>query len=104
MAPDRGERHRYQPSPGYLGFCRDCGKAAFDTRRTARRYARRRYPGEAGLRAYPCPRRIGAWHVGHLAPEIVSGAVSSERFYGPGGIGAHRRRCGNCLNRRGRLR
>lgn len=104
MTPARGEHHRYQPSPGYLGRCGECGKAAFETRRAARQYARRRYPGEPGLRAYPCPHRAEAWHVGHLAPEIVSGTVSSELFYGPRGIGAHRHRCGTRLEPKGRPR
>ncbi|WP_280432628.1 hypothetical protein [Nocardia brasiliensis] len=84
---------RWRVSPGYLGTCPACGKAAFRSRKTAKQYARRRYPG-AGLRAYECLRRAGAWHVGHPAPEVVTGAVSKQLFYGPGGIGAHRHRCG----------
>ncbi|MEG8179371.1 hypothetical protein GZH49_12620 [Nocardia terpenica] len=87
---------------GYVGACQECGKAAFATRKAAKQYARGRYPG-GGLRAYECRRRPGFWHVGHLAPEVASGEVPKQLFYGPGGIGHLRHRCGTRRDPKGRL-
>ncbi|WP_157556834.1 hypothetical protein [Nocardia acidivorans] len=87
---------------GFLGMCEQCGKAGFATRRIARQYARGRYPGTA-LHAYRCRHyRENCWHVGHHAPEVVSGEVPGHLFYGRDGIGVHRHRCGTRRRPQGR--
>lgn len=102
MTRPSGEHGPYRVAAGYRGFCPECGKTAFATRKTAKQYARGRYPG-AGLRAYPCPYLSGCWHVGHLAPEVACGDVAKHLFYGPGGIGQHRQRCGTRRDPKDRL-
>lgn len=100
-APAGSEPRRCPGFPGYLGKCPDCDKATFSTRKTAKQYARRLYPGK-GLHPYACPHRPEGFHVGHLAPEVVSGEVSKDLFYGPAGIGVHRYHCRTLRTRKGR--
>lgn len=46
--------------------CPGCGKRSYRTRRTARRVIRKNYPGEGGMRAYPCRMHGGlGFHIGH---------------------------------------
>lgn len=42
--------------------CASCGKQAFSSRKHARAFARRVFPG-AAMRAYRCPGVPGNWHV-----------------------------------------
>ncbi|MVU77131.1 hypothetical protein GPX89_07700 [Nocardia sp. ET3-3] len=103
MTPPAHEAPReYRVATGFLGMCEHCGKAGFASRKTARKYARGRYPGSA-LHAYQCRfHSDDCWHVGHLAPEVVSGDVRAHLFYGRDGVGAHRHRCGTRRRPQGR--
>lgn len=94
MPPEYDARPEYRLDSGFLGVCEPCAKVAFASRKAARKYARGRYPG-AGLRAYQCRHHdADYWHVGHHAPEVISGEVPKALFYGPGGIGVLRHRYG----------
>lgn len=101
-SPAHEAPREYRVATGFLGMCEHCGKAGFDSRKTARKYARGRYPGMR-LHAYQC-RHHGEhyWHVGHNAPEVVSGEVPAHLFYGRDGVGMHRHRCGTRRPREGR--
>ena len=60
----------------YLATCEIHGKRLFETRKGARRHARRAHPG-AHLSAYPC-RETGMWHFGHLPYPVVCGEAGRE--------------------------
>lgn len=52
---------------------------------------RGRYEGKPGtLHVYECLKNPGAWHLGHLAPDIVHGNTPRHTYYGPNGIGVIR--------------
>ncbi|WP_157978665.1 MULTISPECIES: hypothetical protein [Nocardia] len=82
---------------GYIGEC-SCGKRSFESRKAAKLYGRREYPGKR-LQAYRCRKnRAGAWHVGHVAVEVASGEVPKSLFYGPKGVGRVRQKQGTRMN------
>lgn len=61
--------------------CSECGKRTYPTRKTARRSAKRLYPGEH-LQPYLCrSSSVTRWHVGHIAEPVVHGAVSKDELY-----------------------
>ncbi|WP_280389823.1 hypothetical protein [Nocardia wallacei] len=76
-----------------VGFCQRCGKNSYVSRKVARAIVRRRFPGER-LQAYRCPHLPGVWHGGHVAPEVASGEIAKQLFYGPQGVGEVRRKQG----------
>jgi hypothetical protein len=76
-----------------MGYCPGCGKLAYKSRKLARLIVRRRFPGEQ-IQAYRCPHIEGGWHAGHTAPEVASGEIPKDVFYGPNGVGEVRRRAG----------
>lgn len=47
--------------------CQRCQHGTYDTRRAARRAARRHHPNDPGLNAFRCPFGNG-WHYGHDNP------------------------------------
>lgn len=55
---------RDQP-PARVGRCMPCDRAAYTSRKAARRAARTTLPGEANVSAYPCPSQPDLWHFGH---------------------------------------
>lgn len=50
---------------GRQGYCYNCGKMSFDSRKTARANARRNFPHEQ-LNAFRCYVDDDVWHYGHL--------------------------------------
>ena len=48
--------------PDHVGYCMDCGKLSYRSRKAARRAARAAHPGES-LQAYEA--HPGVWHYGH---------------------------------------
>ena len=73
---------------GYIGQCPSpgCGKRSFRDRKAAKRYARRQYPSDR-MQAYECRKGGIGFHVGHAAPEVVSGEIPKQQFYGKTGVG-----------------
>lgn len=60
-----------------------CLRAVFLGREQAKAAIRQNYPGDNTLRPYKsCDGR--GFHLGHLAPEVVSGEFTREDFYTPG--------------------
>ncbi|WP_280412564.1 hypothetical protein [Nocardia asiatica] len=84
---------------GYVGVCGHCGKRSFNTRKAAKLYGRREYPGSK-LQAYKCRRGSDAFHVGHIAAEIKSGEIPKHLFYGPRGVGRVREKQGTRIVRK----
>lgn len=60
--------------------CDACGKRSYESRKDARRVARRLSPGKGRVHAYRC-RTTGLWHVGHVPTPVKTGRVS-RRDYG----------------------
>ncbi|MFF4026983.1 hypothetical protein ACFYY5_29445 [Nocardia elegans] len=76
-----------------IGYCQACRKTLYTSRKAARLIVRRRFPGEQ-IQAYRCPHVDNAWHAGHTAPEVASGEIAKDLFYGPNGVGEQRRKAG----------
>jgi hypothetical protein len=64
-------------------MCETSGKRGYRSKADAR-VARSRQRGYAGLRVYRCS-GCGGWHLGHLAVEVIEGAVSRAERYARGG-------------------
>lgn len=77
----------------FHGRCGSCGKRIYLSRKEARYVARRQFPADR-MQAYQCPVSGDWWHIGHIAPEVVSGEVSKAVFYAPNGVGLVRFRQG----------
>lgn len=52
------------------GTCGEVGKQIFNTRRAAKKYGRKTFPGEKHLSAYDCGDHF---HFGHLPDAVVAG-------------------------------
>lgn len=52
------------------GYCRECGKFMYDTRKAAKKVFRAVHPGES-MNAYRCPVRVDRWHVGHRPTDLA---------------------------------
>ena len=59
-----------------VGTCRECGKRSFVTRKAARGFIRRVFPGEA-LTVYQCG---DYWHYGHISYEVSRGTHERRRI------------------------
>jgi len=66
---------------GALGFCDDCGKLTYLSRKAAKLVGHRLRPRR---NAYECPFYDGFFHVGELPLPIRQGHVSRDEFYGRG--------------------
>lgn len=58
----------------YAGYCYECCKKTYWTRRQARSAAR---AIDKSMSAYPCG---NLWHIGHLPPTIVLGWEARDEF------------------------
>jgi hypothetical protein len=67
----------------YIGCCPVCGKHCYETKRDAKRAARRLHPGSR-LNPYRCGRW---WHIGHLPAPVVAGVLPRDRIRRPKGAG-----------------
>lgn len=56
-------------------------KIIYASRRDAKAYLKRNLHDGDHMDAYRCPHGHG-WHVGHLAPVVVSGKKTREQVYG----------------------
>lgn len=65
----------------------------YRSRRDAKNAARAAFPGER-FSAYRCKDNNAYWHYGHLAPEVLSGEVRRDQFYGSRGVGKLREYAG----------
>lgn len=71
MSTNRNSSRNWASNAGY---CVDCGKKTYWTRRHARAAAR---VIDKSMSAYPC----GAlWHIGHLPSSIVTGQEARDQF------------------------
>ena len=61
------------------GYCRDCQKCLYGSRKEARRVARAHHNR---MPAYPCPVVTTMWHLGHLPGRVVYGDITRGAFYG----------------------
>lgn len=63
---------------GAMGYCDDCGKLTYLTRKTAKLVGHRLRPRR---NAYACPFDPQFFHVGELPLPIRQGHVSRDEFY-----------------------
>ena len=59
---------------GGFGYCKKHGKVFFPSRTRAKKFAKRKYPGDV-MNAYKC----GRWyHIGHLLPAAKRGIATRD--------------------------
>lgn len=54
----------------YVGYCQDCGKKSYSTRKRAKAALKLYHPGEKNLAVYQCGEYF---HYGHLRYSVVKG-------------------------------
>jgi hypothetical protein len=64
---------------GALGYCDDCKKLTYMSRKEARLVAKNHRPHK---QAYKCPHYDQFWHIGDLPEPIKRGFVTREEFFG----------------------
>ncbi|MFS0885006.1 hypothetical protein [Aeromicrobium sp. 179-A 4D2 NHS] len=85
MAKNKAKERRahfqsIERSENSQGTCADIGKQMFYTRRAAKKYGKKAFPGEKHLSAYPCGDHF---HFGHLPDEVVAGKVDRSVLSSP---------------------
>lgn len=78
--PSRFVRGAFARTFTTIGMCRPCGKAIHLSRKAARHVAKAHHRGE-DRRPYRCPVYLDHWHLGELAPAVVSGRISRQEAY-----------------------
>lgn len=59
-----------------VGWCEECGKKTYWSRKEARRIARLHHSSHKS--AYPCPINEDWWHVGELSWLVIKGVYARE--------------------------
>ena len=83
MSVRRRNGKRSDQPADMLGYCPECGKQTFRSRKAARRAAKTCLPHER-LSAYPCPVNDNHFHFGHLSDAVRAGRFSRSDYYRKG--------------------
>ncbi len=65
---------------GTAAYCDECGKWLYISKQLAKRQAKAAHPSEH-LTAYACPVTPSLYHYGHLAVDVISGAMDRRDVY-----------------------